>query len=106
MITRRDFLKIGAVSSLFLALPVNRLLKAVAVEAEFNGRIYRGAPNGEIHVSEDQRNTWNKHIRLAPESVVSNFFPDVSGSLLAEVDYQGHPFYLTLSPDGNKWLAS
>ena len=105
MITRRDFIKVGAISSLFLLLPIGKLLKAAAMEAEFKGRIYRGNSNGEIYVSDDQRNTWNKHINLGGECAISKIFSNTGDSLHAEIDYQGHPFYLSLSLDEKNWMV-
>jgi len=106
MITRRDFLKIGAAVSLFMLLPVSRLLKHAVVEAEFKGRVYRGTSDGKIYVSEDQRKSWNQHINLGSGCAIANFYPDADKNLHAQVDYQGHPFYLSLAANAKDWLAA
>ena len=106
MITRRNFLKLGAISSALLFLPLRQLLKAAAAEAEYQGRIYRGTSDGEIYVSEDQRDTWTRHINLGPLCLVSKIFSRGDDELHAQVDFQGYDFYLLLSPDGKNWLVT
>lgn len=105
MLTRRSFLKLGAISSALLFLPVRHFLRAAAVEEEYKGIIYRGTSDGEIYVSEDQRSTWNRHINLGPQFQVSKIFSNTNDNLHARVDFQGHDFDLVLSADGKKWLV-
>jgi|GEM_PF-5703642 len=105
MLTRRSFLKLGVVSSALLFFPIRQLLKNAAVEEEYQGRVYRGTSNGEIYVSDDQRNTWNRHINLGPQCLVTKIFSSGNDSLHAQVEFQGNDFTLSLSPDGTKWLV-
>jgi hypothetical protein len=106
MITRRDFLKISAISSLFLFAPANELVKAAAVEAVFNGRIYRGTFDGKIFVSADKRKTWKRHANLGASCTVMNFVRNGNKSLQVQVSYRGHPFSLSLAADAKKWLVA
>jgi hypothetical protein len=105
MITRRSFLKIGAISSALLFLPAWQLLKRITVEEEYNGRVYRGTEDGEIYVSEDQRSTWTRHINLGAQYLVSKLFSNSNDELEAEVDFEGYAFQLKLAPNGKDWLV-
>jgi hypothetical protein len=106
MITRRSFLKIGAIASALLFVPGWQLLKRAVAEEEYQGRVYRGTDDGEIYVSEDQRSTWTRHINLGSQYLVSRLFSGQNDELQAEVDFQGHAFQLKLAANGKDWLAS
>ncbi len=103
---RRDFLKIAAVSSLALAFPVWKLaeLALAPVEVEYNGRIYRGLRDGDIHISEDQGQSWRKQTGFGGECPIAKLFSS-DGRLYAQLKYQGHSFDLVLSGDGSRWMV-
>lgn len=104
---RRDFLKIAAISSLALAFPVWKLaeLALAPVEVEYNGRIYRGLRDGDIHISEDQGQSWRKQTGFGAECPIAKFFTSADGRLFAQLKYQGHSFELFLSEDGGRWMV-
>jgi len=105
MITRRDFLKLGAVSTAVLFLPIRHLIQVAVAEQEYKGRIYRGTTDGEIYVSDDQRGTWTRHINLGEQCRISRIFSNTNDDLHARVDFQGYDFDLVLSPNGKDWLV-
>lgn len=102
---RRDFLKLGGLVSILLILPAEKIVEAAApaTEAEMNGKIYRGAPNGEIYVSEDQRQTWRKHTNFGLQYSVSQISSGPDGRLYAKMKFQRRTFYLSLSAHENFW---
>lgn len=106
MITRRDFLKLGATSSFFLVFPIGPILNVAAVQSEFKGKIYRGTSNGKIYVSTNHGQTWKKHINLGPKCIVSRIFHGADNILHAQVIYRGHAFDLSLSANGKNWLVT
>ena len=102
---RRDVLKLGGISSLLLAFPTWKLAEFTLAtdEAEFNGRVYRGAQDGTIQVSADKRQTWNKHADFGARYPISKMFIGMDRCLYAQVDYQGRDFFLLLSADEKSW---
>jgi hypothetical protein len=106
MITRRSFLKIGAIASALLFVPAWQLIKRAVVEEEYQGRVYRGTDDGEIYVSEDQRSTWTRHINLGSQYLVSKLFSNSNDELQVEVDFEGYAFQLKLAPNGKDWLVA
>jgi hypothetical protein len=104
---RRDFLKLGGIATLVLALPVWKLAEHVLTfpMVEFNGIFFRGTPTGEIQISKDQKQTWQKQVYFGQDFAIQNFSiqPD---ELTAKVDYQGWDFYLTFSEETNNWLVT
>lgn len=104
---RRDFLKVGGVTALLLSVPVWKLTEHFFVfpVAEFKGRFFRGTPNGEIHISADQKQTWQKQAGFGPELAIRELFLQGNGRLTAKVEYRGWSFNLSLSEDEKDWLV-
>ena len=102
---RRDFLKIGGLTSAVLAFPAWKLgeFALANAQAEYRGRLYRGTADGDIHVSDDQGQTFHKQMRIGPQYSVSKMFTGFDGRLIAQLEYQGRGFFLSLSEDGNSW---
>lgn len=102
---RRDFLKIGGLTSLALAFPTWKAAGFVlaSAEAEYRGRSYRGMPDGDIHVSDDQGQSWRRQLGFGEQYSINKMFTGFDGRLYAQVDYQDRSFFLSLSEDGNFW---
>ncbi len=104
---RRDFLKVSGTAALLLSFPIWKFTEyfILPVEAEFNGRVFRGTRDGEIHISEDQKQTWKKQVGFGPQYSVTRMFTDINGRLTIQMEFQNRHFDLTLSEDGTAWLV-
>lgn len=104
---RRDFLKFGGVTVLLLSFPAWKLAEHLFASpvAEFKGRFFRGTPNGEIHISNDQKQTWQKQVGFGPDLAIRDLFIQGDGRLTAKVEYQKWDFTLSLSDDEKDWLV-
>jgi hypothetical protein len=102
---RRDFLKVGGLTTLLLSLPIYKLTEyyLAPLEIEFKGRFFRGTRDGEIHVSTDQKKTWKKQAGFGSQYSVNNLFTDRSGRLNAEMKFADMNFNLVLADDGSVW---
>ena len=104
---RRDFLKVGGVTLTALSIPVWKLVKHVLdfPEAEFNGMVYRGTPDGEIFTSMDERQTWQKQTAFGADKPIRALSTGADGRLKATLKFQHWDFDLTLSENGKDWLV-
>jgi hypothetical protein len=105
---RREFLKIGSLSSavLFLHmdfLPIKNLVQPAITE--FKGVLYRGTPDGDILISHDTGKTWLLHTRLGKNYSVLNFSKDGSARMRARIIFDRKSFYLTLAKGDKYWLS-
>lgn len=102
---RRDFLKIGGLTSAALAFPAWKLgeLALANAQMEFRGRVYRGTTDGEVHVSDDQGQTFHKQVSFGLQYSISKLFTGFDGRLYAQFEYQDRSFFLSQSEDGNSW---
>ncbi|MFZ5877983.1 MAG: twin-arginine translocation signal domain-containing protein [Chloroflexota bacterium] len=102
---RRDFLKLGGLASAALVVPALKLgaLVLTAAQAEYRGRVYRGTVDGEIHVSEDQGQTFRRQFGFGPRYSISKLFTGFDGRLYAQMEYQDRSFFLSLAEDGSHW---
>ncbi|MBI5295743.1 MAG: twin-arginine translocation signal domain-containing protein [Chloroflexi bacterium] len=102
---RRDFLKFGGLTSAVLAFPAWKLgeFALAAAQIEYGGRVYRGTQDGEVHVSDDQGQTFSKQVRFGPQYSISKMFTGFDGRLYAQLEYQDRSFFLSLAEDGNSW---
>jgi hypothetical protein len=102
---RRDFLKLGGLASAALVVPAWKLgaVALAAAQTEYRGRVYRGTVDGDIHVSEDQGQTFRRQFGFGPHYSISTLFAGFDGRLYAQVEYQDRSFFLSLAEDGNSW---
>jgi hypothetical protein len=102
---RRDFLKISGVTTLLLSFPAWKLAEYILlpVEAEFKGRFFRGTHDGDIYVSSDQKQTWEKQAGFSSQYSIRKMFTDDNGQLNAEMEFQNMHFNLVLSEDQTVW---
>lgn len=104
---RRDFLKVSGVMAILLSAPAWKLAENFLAYpvAEFKGRFFRGTPQGEIQVSLDQKQTWQKQVGFGPNLAIKDLFIQGDGQLTAKVDYQRWDFTLSLSENEKDWLV-
>ncbi len=67
--------------------------------------LYRGMPDGNIHVSQDGGQTWSLHSRLGPQMVIKRLSNELGGRVIAYIEYQGWPIQLSLAKNGKFWEA-
>jgi hypothetical protein len=105
---RREFLKISSLTflvSLAPSLGAASLLFA-PVEAEFQGRRYRGTYNGKILVSNNAGRTWQLHTNLGSHCAVVGLQHEADGQLYSQMRFDGYPFRLALTQDGKSWKTA
>ena len=102
---RRDFLKVGVVLSAAVLAPLNVAgsLAGCLTEVRHGDQLYRGAPGGEIYVSEDEGQTWKLHTSFGPSLSVQHLWVNFWGQLQARLGIAGHSFDLSLAKDGKIW---
>jgi len=105
---RREFIKLGGLTSLSLFLNFKPLekLAALPVEIAAQGKVYRGTSDGKIFISEDGGKTWRLHTNLGSMCSIQKFFIDSGNQLKAQVGYQNHSFQLALHKNGKLWNSS
>lgn len=104
---RRDFLKVGSLSSAAMFVQIGPLIsEAKSLKSDWlkaDDVLFRGTYNGEIHTSRDAGKTWQLHTRLGTEYAVSGFFLDWSQRVHAQVVFAGRNFDLVLGKDKKYW---
>ena len=102
---RRDFLKLGGIFSAVVAATAVPALAVAArpVEAELNGRTYRGTSDGKIYVSEDAGQSWTLHSQFGTQLSVRQLYVDFRQRLAAVLDCEGYDFRIALAPDARTW---
>ena len=103
---RREFLKLSGATlgSTLLLLGLPQLVGALPVEAQAQGKRYRGYRiAGDIFISHDAGETWQVHTHLGPEYSINDFTVDHADRVHVKVGFKGYHFYLILSEDGDKW---
>lgn len=102
---RRQFLYTTALVSVAALLQGSRLAgRAVRpVEADFQGRRYRGGPDGKIYTSLDQGKTWGVHANLGSMYQVMAFEHASGNKLACTVGFDGLRFQLVLAPNSKAW---
>ena len=76
------------------------------MEIEFQGRYFRGTDDGEIHVSNNDKQSWTKQSGFGSQFSVHKLFTDIYGQLNAEMEFQGFYFNLVLAEDGSVWRVN
>jgi len=105
---RRDFLKLGGLASAALLVQFNPLGKmaSLPVEVGAGGRLYRGANDGRVYISENAGRTWQMHTDFGPEFSILDMTADVRENVHAQLGFGGHSFQLILSPNGRVWRTA
>lgn len=103
---RRDFLRLGGSMLAFAFVAVGPIRHVVALPAETAapGKIYRGAPDGSIHVSADGGKSWQVHARFDRYSI-SDIFTGLDGRTYVNAEFKGRTFHLVLSKNEKAWLT-
>ncbi len=105
---RRDFLKIGSMTTAAFFLQANHLPgKALVAPAllEHRGNVFLGTSDGNILVSRNFGKTWQLHTRLGKDYTVSGFSKDGSQHLYANILFGDRSFVLTLAKGDKFWLS-
>ena len=102
---RRDFLKVGVVLSAAVLVPLNVAgsLAGSLTEVRHGDQLYRGTPQGEIFVSEDEGQTWKLHTSFGSGLSVQHLRVNFWGQLQARLGIAGHSFELSLAKEGKIW---
>ena len=102
---RRDFLKVGAVLSAAVLVPLNVAgsLAGSLTEVRHGDRLYRGTSEGELYMSEDEGQTWNLHTSFGSGLSVEHLWVNFWGQLQARLGIAGHSFELSLAKEGKIW---
>jgi hypothetical protein len=105
---RRDFLKLTGIFSAVMAATAVPSLAAAArpLEAELNGRYYRGTADGKIYVSDDAGQSWALHSQFGTHLSIRQLSVDTRRRLAAVLDCAGYDFRLTLSSDSRTWRTA
>jgi photosystem II stability/assembly factor-like uncharacterized protein len=74
------------------------------VQAEYNGKSYRGTVRGKIYQSADGGKTWQLAAKLGESLPVQELFAH-QGQLFARVGFEALHFYLK-SNDGRTWYTA
>jgi hypothetical protein len=105
---RREFLKLSGMMSAFVLAslsPINVLAKS-PVESEtaaVGKKLYRGARNGNIYVSQNGGKTWKLHAGFGPNSPILGITVAANGQPCARVGFKQYSFRMVLSRDGTVW---
>jgi hypothetical protein len=104
---RRDFLKLSGLFSAVVFMQFNPLGKAVAlpVEAESQGRLYRGTLDGKFYASVDAGKSWQLHTDFGSEFSFVALTPHYSG-LGALLEFKGYRVQLALGQGDNIWRTA
>lgn len=102
---RRNFLRAGGVLAAALVVQLNSLdsVRSAPVEANTQGKVYRGTSDGKILVSTDAGQTWKLHTAFGSEFRVLGLSADRSERVRAALGYRGHTFGIALAADGKRW---
>src|SRR5215210_6849472 len=105
---RRDFLKLSGLFSAAVFMGSNSLGKAVSfpVEAEAQGKMFRGTSDGRIYVSTNRGADWQLHTNFGAEVSVYSLASRHRDQIHAELDVAGYSFKLALTPDGKRWKTA
>lgn len=108
---RRSFLKVAALTTAVVALPVApaaaapRRASGTEPDGDRPGRLRYSARGGRIYVSETDGRTWRQHTNLGPDYRVRRLVTDGTGGVQATVGYGGRTFELSLAPNLTSWLT-
>lgn len=102
---RRDFLKISLFVSAAVFMQFNPLAKSVSipVEAESQGKLYRGTSDGKIYVSANAGKNWQLHTSFGSGFSVQGLATDFRGLIHARLGFGGHSFELALAQNSKTW---
>lgn len=102
---RRDFLKLGGLISTALLVQFSPMgsFAVRPVEAESNGRRYRGTSDGKILISANDGNTWRLHTNFGTDYSITGLSTGDSGQLRAQLEFAGFPFELVLGQNSATW---
>jgi len=105
---RRDFLRVGAVASAAVLVPLNLAgsLAGPLTEVRHGDYLYRGTSDGEIYVSEDAGQTWTLHTSFGSDLSVLQLWVNLWGQLQARLGIGGHSFELALAKEGRIWRTT
>ncbi len=99
---RRAFIRWSGLAA--LALITRRAAAAPRLTpVEYQGRLFRGAPDGKILVSETSGKTWRVHTHLGAQYHIQSISSGAAGRLTSLVAFGGNTFCLTLADDGRYW---
>ena len=105
---RRDFLKLSGsmLAVAYLAVgPIRHIAKLPVEKTAASGKIYRGTPDGSIHVSADDGQSWQEHTRFGPGYSILDIFTGLDGRTYVEAGFKGRTFHLVLSKNERAWLT-
>ncbi len=104
---RREAIRWVGLASLAVILDFNPSGNIVRFPAavESQGILYRGTPDGDIHVSRDGGQTWKLHNRFGPQVAIIGMSKDWSGRVIAHMDYQGWTMQLVLAKNSRFWTT-
>lgn len=105
---RRDFLKMSALFSAGLFIPLQLAAGGAssrAVEVSAGGLTLRGTREGDILQSRDGGKTWQLHTRLGKEFAVTRLTADRAQGVRARIGFAGRSFELALAKDGKHWVT-
>ncbi|MGC1378886.1 MAG: hypothetical protein WA821_21825 [Anaerolineales bacterium] len=105
---RREFLKLSGMTSAFVLAslsPISVLAKSPAESetAAVGGKLYRGARNGNIYVSQNGGKTWKLHTGFGPNCPILGMTVAANGQPVAHVGFKQYSFRMALSKDGTVW---
>ena len=102
---RREFLKLGGAFSAAALVPLNPLgsFASLPVEARRGKELYRGTSDGKIYVSTNAGKDWQLQTNFGSEFSVFGLTSHSSGTLFAELEFQGHSFELALTQNSTSW---
>jgi hypothetical protein len=102
---RRDFLKLGGLISTALLVQISSLgsFAVRPVEAESDGKRYRGTSDGRILVSSDSGKAWQLHTNFGTHFSITGLSTDYTGKLRARLEFASYPFELAFAQDSQTW---
>lgn len=108
LMNRRDFLKVSAVVSAAVLVPLQAAshLATRFVEVRHGDQLYRGAPDGQIHVSDDAGQTWRLHTDFGSDLSIQHLGVNLWGQLQAQLGIAGHSFDLIFVKEASVWRTA
>lgn len=105
---RREFLKLSGMMSAFVFVslsPINVLAKSSeeSQTAAVGKKLYRGARNGNIYVSQNGGKTWKLQAGFGPNCPIMGMTVAANGQPCARVGFKKYSFRMVLSKDGTAW---